>query len=391
MSITKRLLDEVTESGFVPTDATICAGHIEDRYLRNRFGRRQAFEPCALCSQRQRAVSLDDVLHFTLAMIRAYRGRALNDLYFDVEGPYGFAIGEVQDTSEAVFEIFEGAVDDDLMMRLQHDIGDDCWYKESSLWLVGKELLTYSWQQWAEATRTGLVRTREQWSSEGADGIRHDELLERLGDVVELLDLVRPAAFPGPWFRAVAVPLDEFAFDNDVPPQRIGTVPDNEARPFRMNRAGEGLFYGAAKIATALREIHAKRDDATIVVGEWRTTRPLWLLDLTRLPRLPSFFDLEHKTDREMLGFLQGFAANVSKPVGLELEAEYRPTQDVTAYFRNRFHELDGIVYASSLTGRPCCTLFVSNDECASVIGRIVLASASRPGASRRGAQLRRS
>jgi hypothetical protein len=367
------MLMQAQESLFLPTFASVCAAHIEDDFLRKLFRRQQALEPCRLCGRRRTAVALDHVLTLTVSMIRSYRGRALDDLYFDDEGPYGFAISDASDTSETIFELFEGGVDDNLREFLEWHVEDDTWYKRSSLWLEGEELLIHCWQQFAEASRNEVVPEPSPSSDEAADGIPYDQMLDRLSDIVELLDLIRPATYRR-WIRAVPVPLGD-----EITPGRIGTVPNHRARALRMNRAGEGTFYGAADEMTALSEIRAAPDNPDIVIGEWRPTRPLNLLDITRLPPLPSFYDLGRKLDREMLLFLREFGIDISKDVadvkvvGLEPVPEYRPTQAVTAHLRDRFSDLDGIVYASSKTKKRCCALFVPNAECASDDGRLEL------------------
>jgi hypothetical protein len=364
MSDVKGLLMQQLEGLFTPTDASICLAHIEDRFLRRYLPGARATEPCAICGRLRKATGLDDVLAFGVEMIRLYRGRALDDLSYDSEEEYGFAFTyAVSHTWDIVPALFEGGLDDDLLQLMQERLEPDIWYERSMIWLEGKELYLYSWRQFAEAMRTGVTPERDDWATEAAEGISVEEMLERLASLIDEFDLVHPSS-RARWIRAVRVPKSD-ALDA----ARLGTAPPEHAMDGRMSCRGEGIFYGAADEQTSLLEIRAVAEESEIVVGEWRPRRPLHLLDLTRLPTLPSFYDLERKYQRDMLTFLEAFATDVSLPVDVPTLGGYRPTQAISAHLRQSFEGLDGIVYSSSITGKACCALFVSNKECGDETG----------------------
>ena len=143
-----------------------------------------------------------------------------------------------------------------------------------------------------------------------------------------------------------------------------------------MSPAGIVMFYGAFDSETAIWEtFQPNREHATnkvVSVAQFRSNRPLTVLDLTNLPSRPSFFG-----DYEMhhaISFLWDFNQDLTKPIardGME-HLDYVPTQIVSEYFRHRFETeggslLDGIVYLSSKTSSPACVLFFDQYDCGGV------------------------
>jgi hypothetical protein len=197
---------------------------------------------------------------------------------------------------------------------------------------------------------------------EHADGVPPSRMLERLVTVIAEMGLVASSAVEVPWFRA------RHLGESESPrAASLGTAPSALAsRGNRMSPAGAPMFYGALDEATAVAEIGKPPAGQRALIGRWVPTRSLSLLDLTHLPEFPSFFDIEHARERQALQFMEEFARDVSQPLarGTEAERGYRPTQALTDYLRTHLSELDGIIYPSSLTGAPCCVLFVDDRNC---------------------------
>ena len=94
------------------------------------------------------------------------------------------------------------------------------------------------------------------------------------------------------------------------------------------------------------------------------------MLDLSKLPEIPSFF-AQVRYDRDHLLFLHEFVKSITEPVehdGRE-HIEYVPSQIVTEYFRHRYRPdanstLDGIVYPSAQRrGGRSVIIFASQDD----------------------------
>jgi len=82
--------------------------------------------------------------------------------------------------------------------------------------------------------------------------------------------------------------------------------------------------------------------------------RPLRVLDLRRLPRVPGLFSDAARDHRLALRFLHHFADDIMTPVARDqrVHVDYLPSQVVTEFLRDyAFDEgkVDGIAYGSSI------------------------------------------
>ncbi len=140
----------------------------------------------------------------------------------------------------------------------------------------------------------------------------------------------------------------------------------------RMSPAGISMLYAALDPLTAVQEtLDPNSQTRTMVTtAQISLTADLHVLDLTRVPPIPSVFDRSvDPRRRHGVAFIHGFRRDLTEPVekdGRE-HIEYVPSQVVTEYFRYRYRtrargRLRGILYPSSV--RPDgnnCVLFVSD------------------------------
>ena len=145
-------------------------------------------------------------------------------------------------------------------------------------------------------------------------------------------------------------------------------------KPNRMSPAGVPMFYGAEEFETAKLEIqsaHGEKRPECVTGGQFRSLIPLNILDLTSIPPLPSYFSDEGPGQRHILTFLRKFSEDVSRPLLpiYEPHIEYVPTQVFTEFVRHVMRTsnagpIHGIQYASSLDAKPCCVIFVTQEQC---------------------------
>ncbi|WP_185993506.1 RES domain-containing protein [Rhodococcus sp. KBS0724] len=145
----------------------------------------------------------------------------------------------------------------------------------------------------------------------------------------------------------------------------LGSAPAEHAKANRMSREGESMFYGADELATALVEI-GYSEDRYATAGQFTPTRDLLVLDLTSIDYAPSIFSLAERRDFYPIDFLHRFSYDLSKPIGVNPEIGYLPTQLVTKSVREyEVEKIDGIRFNSS---KPGCTanyiLFFTNNDC---------------------------
>lgn len=326
---------------------------------------------CALCGEFSTSyIELDDVRDLVVAVIREYRLRAIDELFYDNETASGYALPDkyVEDTPDVVNDLFEDAFDDDLREQVGNTLDLDYWFKPGVIWLEGAELYLESWADFRsllggtdaqlDQLLAGALDDRT-WTHEAADGIRPSRILPRLLELIDELGVVRVIPSSHVWFRAVHVPAGE-----ELRASRLGTAPASRSSENRMNRAGQPMFYGAADVTTATDEIAIPTPGEELVVGAWVSTRPMRLLDLVETPEVPDFYDVERAWLRWRRLFLADFAHDVSQPVGPHQRVEYRATQVFMDFLRSRVAKLDGIMYRSSRTGRACCAVEVDNLHC---------------------------
>jgi hypothetical protein len=130
----------------------------------------------------------------------------------------------------------------------------------------------------------------------------------------------------------------------------VGPPPADKARNNRMSPAGVPDFYLAFEDETALAETR-QSPEQELVLASFRAIAPMFVADLTRLPAIPSIFDVGAYDRRKALQFLHKFRDEVSKPViPTSSFCAYRPTQVFCEVLRSKITRppLDGIVYLSS-------------------------------------------
>lgn len=149
-------------------------------------------------------------------------------------------------------------------------------------------------------------------------------------------------------------------------PLDMGPPPPKRASQSRMSPAGIPMFYGALNRPTAIAETIS--EPTRYAVAEFRTTRSIQVLDLTRRPWV-SIFDDERGNMSEWCRFMRAFITDFERPVlhNGEQHYEYVPTQIVTEFLRSAPDfdpRLDGILYNSVQNpGEVCVVLFVDRNE----------------------------
>ena len=144
-------------------------------------------------------------------------------------------------------------------------------------------------------------------------------------------------------------------------PEELGPPPRELANQSnRMSPAGIPMFYGSDNVETTIKETSS--GPGYYAVGRFETLRHATLLDLTRIPPIPSLFarvpESAEIRPRRVLKFLHHVAGQVSIPIerGDRVHVEYVPTQIVTEFIRDRLtsenSRIDGIKYASSANPR---------------------------------------
>lgn len=250
-------------------------------------------------------------------------------------------------------------------------ISDHDWCEAEPYGLNDMETARFSWEHFRKIV---MHQRRFSFSDDPGDpsepGVHSPtEVLDKIFEYAESYDLF--VTFPSGTqlfrarFQGSGVRL-ETAQDLGPPPEGMATQSN------RMSPPGIPMFYAGENKETALRE--TANGPGPFVVGCFETTRPAVLLDLTKVPPVPSLFQEIPKRPksrpRAVLGFLHHIVKEMSQPIerGERVHIEYVPTQVVTEYIRSKViqgdRQIDGIKYSSAVhPGHAAYVLFATQDN----------------------------
>lgn len=359
MGLAKRLWEESMERGWDAPDKHVCAECVEDNYLKSVIMDNVSENHCDYCNR----TACEPIA----APLSAIIDPVSDALYYHFAEP-GEA-GLPRDTGEWIDEeriTYTADALESLPLHCDAVLFDDIaqsfhntsWYPcASGFWLNlhRHDELRYSWERFTHEVKH---RSRFFFTSHQNDGENdYDsnknpfDLLNEIGRMTESLELVHTIPAKTSLFRVRRAKSDvTYKTFEDV-----GPPPMDVATAGRMNPSGISYFYLALEENTALAEI-VDRPPTLIGRASFMIKEDLCVLDLTKLPTLPSVFDKDETDTREILIFLNGFINAISEPIkrdGRE-HIEYVPSQVVSEFFAQVFRteagdQLDAVIYPSAV------------------------------------------
>lgn len=358
-------LGDIGEDG--DTDNRVCHACIGDSQLNSEIRRYGRPAPCAYCGNtRLRTVSIPQLARRIDPVYRMMVGFGEQEPDFDPDSDNVHWIIRGDTPSQLIGDMIECAdttIAEDIVEQLGSDhsysIGmgeDQDWYDESSDVFVVETPddpeFRMAWESFCHS-----VKHERRFFGDGAIAL----LDKILGPILE----GRQRLFRGV-VRSIG-PEDEERFiyrgrlaNDEAARKRIYAAPIAElsappaayATAGRMNSAGISVFYGSADVETAVAELRVPVGGIA-VVGRFEITRPLRLLDLTKLEVINndlSFFHPDYFTMHSYASFLRGFHQEIRKPIIPGRETlEYLPTQVVAEYLWTRGERsVDGLIFGSS-------------------------------------------
>jgi len=342
--------------------AFICFTCIQDEHLRKLLEDKRTKAQCSYCSKQGLAVEMHGVAKLIDPYLREYCCFGEMAPRFDGDDDN---IEYVQEGSELIYFLQEelgmepDPVQELIRILQENDPADprdggepfyDEWQSYQRKCISSVEYIK-NWQEFAD----GIKHARRFFDSSAK--VRLERILGRPGSVIasEL-----PVIEIGQGTKVNAIYRARRA-DSENEAKKFLRNPKKELIPpesqkaiaGRMNPAGITVFYGALAEETAIAEIRPFVG-SLIVVGEFKATRKLSLLNLPRLwyGFSGSIFNPEYEQKADRLHFLQSFHALIAKPVlPSEESLEYLPTQAVAEYVAEILG-FDGIIYASAQLGR---------------------------------------
>lgn len=281
--------------------------------------------------------------------LQQYWGFAVEQLpYESAEGGYQ---GTTWNTAEILFDEVGLSLPRDSKDRLFYallgGLTDETWCEYDWLTLDHDVALRTSWERLCETVKHKRRFFFHSDGTDNRDSYTPASLLTTIAHIGQHMGLVRDLPVATTLWRA-RPDLDR---NVRVKPADFGPPPVHLAlQSNRMNPPGIPLLYLASTAKTAVHETRATEAR----VGQWKAVRPLRVLDLRRLPRIPGYFSDTERNDRLALCFLHHFASDVMTPVARDqrVHVDYLPSQVVTEFFRDFDFDdgrLDGIAYGSTV------------------------------------------
>jgi hypothetical protein len=345
----KNLQIEQQEMGFsAPLGYSVCDACLADDAIREFIQSEASACECSFCGRCERgpiAANAHDVLVFMSQGLRTEWSDAESELYYDSESSSGF-VGPTAYIEEILEE--EGPVfaNDKFEAFALTALGETVWCPRGIYAVTPGEALRYGWEDLVET-----VKHKQRFfflipagGIDHADGAgarirRGGELLEELGRLIRDYGLIVDLPAGRLLYRVrIHRVRDRFTTAKD-----LGAPPPRAASQSRMSPAGIPMFYAADEPETALAETYdpsrtRRRGETT---ATFRTRSTCCIVDLTRLPPIPSIFDRapENTQRRHDLGFLYGFLRDLRGEVepGSAEHIDYVPTQVVCEYLRHVF------------------------------------------------------
>ncbi len=375
MGLTKRLYEEQLERGWSSVGKYICADCLDSEPLKEIVAENVEETHCDYCKREgEGAIAADtDVVmtHIGESFCSEYTDPA-NLLYYETaEGGYQ---GDWFHTDDLVARIGEDIGCDAFVEDLIDAYSDEAWCDRDYHGSSPDVVLSFSWQRFAELVKyeSRYLFLQHREDDEFGERVGPGEMLSRIADyVVDAAVLTEIAAGTAVFRARPHASAERYTSAAD-----LGTAPPEKTFSNRMSPAGIAHFYGALDAETAIAEVWDGPRVAREVVTVGRFTNPtaLPVIDLARLPEVPSIFDAERRHLRPVIRFLRQFSELVSEPVNTPARSEqevvaYVPTQIVSEYFRTIFGReyppVVGLVYQSARReDGVSCVLFVSRDRC---------------------------
>lgn len=358
MGLVKRDWEDYVERGWSAPDKLVCPDCVEDEYLKSLIRKSASARRCDYCGRQTRRLSVAPV-----EVIMPAVASALNFFYAEPTEagvPYdGGWVLEPIDTTVALMAVpFD--CHDDLFEDVANSFNNTAWISAADGdWASSHPNEEWSWAWQAFANKVKHQSRHFFMASRGGaeDAYRCTplDILGLVGRMASELGLLASLQKGTSLYR-----VRERVGGADWPTceEQLGAPPKFLANAGRMNPAGIAYLYMSRTQSGALAEV-LRGPPCRAAVATFHVVDVLSVLDLTRLPSLPSLFDEAQRRVREAVLFLDDFVRDICQPVqkdGRE-HLHYVPSQVISEYFAQVFKtpdgkRLDGIVYPSAVSPR---------------------------------------
>jgi hypothetical protein len=369
MGAAKRELERIYEERWSPIeDGLVCTKCFQDTGLRYFILENSTSTGCNYCedsyASRRKSCDINEVIGFISECIREHYEDPANSLpYESAEGGYYGA--EVLDTYDLLMELL-----DTDNSHLWEDINSafemTSWCRRNPFADTPSDEMIYDWDSFSRYVKHENRYFFHRGQNKASDGSRL--ILSSITSYLKRNRLFKRVNSGQIFFRGRCHKTTEKIGNSidhlGIPPADVLSKNAN-----RMSPAGIPIFYGALEKETVISETNRKKG-SRIKIAEFEVVRRLNLLDLTKLPSVPSIFSNKGSKTRDTILFLYRFRSAIMAKVqwdGRE-HTDYVPSQVFSEYIRHCVQtasgRVDGILYpsAQNKTGTNVA-LFISRDD----------------------------
>ncbi|MGO9361413.1 MAG: HEPN-associated N-terminal domain-containing protein [Xanthobacteraceae bacterium] len=341
----------------------VCGSCFSDEGLQAFCAQHAESEECDFCGATHTeaiAAPLDDVIeHISACVHNHYDDPANAGLpYESAEGGYQGPLYETYEVFEALGLEFPRDEDGKLQAAIENGLENDLWTDTDPFGLSDDEKLHFSWNSFCRLIKHErrfffLDQGETPTLGSGDELFGPAEILKVIFSFAESEGAFVELPAGTHLYRARHQPSGKrYATAGTLGPPPL----EHAIKTNRMSPPGIVMTYASQHCDTALAE--TADEPGIFAVGEFVTERAALILDLTRLPDVPSVFselpDTNEYDPRPRLNFLHHVSREISKPIARDdrVHVEYVPTQVVTEYVRSAIQikgrQVEGIRYASS-------------------------------------------
>ena len=349
------------------TKEKVCSHHINDCFIKQHITQNGKFEICSYCGKKVKVIDLKNLLQLIITKIDYLFEDPADSRYLNKDNKYGF--------DGDVFTFYELWYDNLLDLHIDNDkLSDDIYnYLENSDLYCYKdefvsevEILNSIWGNFKNTVKhkARYVFYYKRIFSDYTF-IEPFEILKKVQNFILELNLFSVLPIETKLYRC----RQHRELEDVTEKKDLSSPPDEKTKTNgRMNPAGISMFYCSQNRKLTISEIvnFSDNEKPFYSVGYFKNKKEIRLVDLTKLPKLPSMFDAAKNNNIDNINFLKGFIKDISKPIGdNDSIIEYVPTQIVTEYIKfNPEINVDGIIYPSSKEiGKNNIVLFYNQEE----------------------------
>lgn len=359
----------------------ICSKHIKDYAIEGYIKEEGYIGTCYYCGDfiGRKVVDFEELIEFMEKGIGYHYEDAANSMGYDSsEGGY---LGTTHDTYDLLRDVLEVEIDNNVFDDVLSALPDNAWCAVDPYGDNDADILKYHWEGMKR-----VIKHKARYSflslSTSSYGDRFEisvqEMLDSIGELISKYKMLKPLTSKYQLIRC-RQHKDKIGV-RDI--HEVLSPPDDKVTfSNRMSPAGISMFYCAFSQSLAYKETIDTLNKSCNIhsIGGFEVADKMNVIDFSRLPKLPSEFDLKKRDDYYPILFLKGFIDDLTKPIIRDgkQHIEYIPTQVITEYIRYVYSKkngtkIDGIIYPSAksiVTQYPlkkrenACVLFLNHEE----------------------------